>query len=103
MPKGSGAGPKSSSSSSKKGGGQRFLPAVINPNTPQHPNILPDPNDPLSRYAGVRGQPMDIDPAARDSTFPRAKHTRQTASAASGPMKCAAVAMTWKQSPERRA
>ena len=92
MPKGSGAGPKSSSSSSKKGGGQRFLPAVINPNTPQHPNILPDPNDPLSRYAGVRGQPMDIDPAAK-----------QTASAASGPMKCAAVAMTWKQSPERRA
>lgn len=59
--------PKSSSSSSKKGGGQRFLPAVINPNTPQHPNLLPDPNDPLSRYAGVRGRPMDVETAARDA------------------------------------
>ena len=42
-------------------------------------------------------------PGTQTRTFPRAKHTRQTASAASGPMKCAAVAMTWKQSPERRA
>ena len=50
--------PKSSSSSSKKGGGQRFLPAVINPLVPKQPSILPDPNDPLSRYAGVRGRPM---------------------------------------------
>ena len=59
--------PKSSSSSSKKGGGQRFLPAVINPLVPKQPGILPDPNDPLSRYAGVRGQPMEVDPAARDA------------------------------------
>ena len=59
--------PKSSSSSSKKGGGQRFLPAVINPLVPKQPSILPDPNDPLSRYAGVRGRPMEVDPAARDA------------------------------------
>lgn len=59
--------PKSNSSSSKKGGGQRFLPAVINPLVPKQPSILPDPNDPLSRYAGVRGRPMEVDPAARDA------------------------------------
>lgn len=71
--------PKSSSSSSKKGGGQRFLPAVLNPAAPQQPTVQPDPNDPLSRYAGVRGQPIDVDPAAKDANpnFDKGKEYRE--------------------------